>query len=235
MVIAMIKNASIRPTLGVIGGMGTGATARFYEMLHSLQNVKKEQEYIDIIVYSKPSIPDRTAYILGQSTDSPLSPLIHAAKTLETAGVDSLAIPCVTSHYFYKDLQSAVRIPIINMLDETAAYISENGYQKIGLLATDGTIKGRFFHDTMEKQGIDIFTPPEKTQEELMNIIYDIKRGQSIKAEALDGIVAQLQQKGAQTTLLGCTELSLIKKISSDHIDALEILAHASLKKCTGP
>ena len=193
--------------LGIIGGMGTQATACLYRMLHEQQSVAVEQEYIDVLLYSKPSIPDRTAYITGQSPESPLDALINAAKTLENAGVDCLVIPCATSHYFYDELIKAVNIPILNMLDTTAQYAKTIGAKKVCLLATDGTIKGRFFHNSLEKRGIEVITPPDGVQADLMDLIYDIKRGEAVSSEALGCIVSKACDDGVDAVVLGCTEL----------------------------
>jgi aspartate racemase len=220
----------IKPTLGIIGGMGVQSTGLFYDMLHNLQTIEVEQDYIDVILYSKPSTPDRTAYITGMSCDSPLGSILQAARTLESAGVACIAIPCVTSHMFYKDLSRAVSVPVINMLEETARLMSERGYGKIGLLATDGTLRGRFFHVALEKAGIEVSVPAEGDQAVLMRMIYSVKRGETVAPEALDAITVKLLRNGVQAVLLGCTELSMIIKGCRDvYIDALEVLARASI------
>lgn len=218
-------------TLGIIGGLGVQATSYFYDILHSLQTVVVEQEYLDIILYSKPSTPDRSAYISGRSGESPLNSLLNAALTLESAGATCIAIPCVTSHMFYDDLAQSVSIPIINMLEETACFVSERGYSKVGLLATDGTLKGRFFHTALEKSGIEVSEPSDDAQAALMNMIYNVKRGETVALEALDAIAAEMLEKGVQSVVLGCTELSLIAKGGNNYVDALDILARAALRE----
>jgi len=193
--------------------MGTQATACLYEMLHDLQCVPVEQEYIDVLLYSKPSIPDRTAFITGQSTVNPLEPLICAAKTLENAGVDCIAIPCATSHYFYDELTKAVSIPILNLLDETAQYVKAFGAKKVNLLATDGTLKSRLFHKAFEKYGIEVITPTDGVQADLMDMIYDIKRGEDVSPEALYGIASRAcNGGGVDAVVLGCTELCVVDR-----------------------
>ena len=47
-------------TLGVIGGVGPLATAYFLELLVRITEAHRDQEHIDAIIYSRPSIPDRT-------------------------------------------------------------------------------------------------------------------------------------------------------------------------------
>jgi len=224
----------MKPLLGVIGGMGTQATAWFYEKLHCLQTVSVEQEFLDVLLYSMPSAPDRTAYITGRSSESPLGSLIHAAKTLETAGADCIALPCATSHFFYADLVAAVNVPILNMLDETASYVSERGITKVCLFATDGTVKGRAFHSAFEKLGIEVVTPDDETQDSLMKIIYDVKRGVDVSPDTIDVITAKSLETGADAVILGCTELCVIASENPSAINILEVLAKASIDACKG-
>jgi len=227
--------------LGIIGGMGTQATACFYEVLHDRQNVVSEQEYIDVLLYSKPSIPDRTAFITGQSTDSPLGHLIDAAQMLESAGASCIVVPCATSHFFYDDLVKSVDIPVLNMLYETAKYIKECGIGNVCLFATDGTIKGGYFHNALEKLDIGLTVPSAGRQADLMDIIYDIKRGEVISAGILGPIIAEAFTGGAEAVVLGCTELCVNTDILWDKsaeynaalnatvINILEVLAEASV------
>jgi len=224
-----------KPLLGVVGGMGTQATAAFYEKLHSQQNVTKEQDYIDVLLYSIPSTPDRTAFITGQSTENPLEHLIKAAQTLEEAGATCIAIPCVTSHYFYMDLVKEVNIPILNMLDETAGFVSKKSIKKVNLLATDGTIKGRVFHSVFENNGIEVSVPSKENQCKLMAMIYEIKRGAAISQEiinTLNSISDDALKNGAEADILGCTELCIVANKSSPRfINTLGLLAGSALRQ----
>jgi len=223
-----------KPLLGIIGGMGTQATGCFYKKLHSMQKVTTEQEYLDVLLYSKPTIPDRTAYITGQSTESPLEPLISVAKTLESAGATCIALPCVTSHYFYDDLSKAVKVPILHIPNETAAVAKKRGIKKVCVLATEGTIKGKVFHTAFEKQGIEVLLPSDEMRSELMTIIYDVKRGVEVFPEKLERIVEKTQNNGAEAVILGCTEFCVIAKENPNMINTLELLAKASITQCRG-
>ena len=218
-------------TIGVLGGMGAMATAAFYTMLINAQSVKTEQEYLDVIIYSKTSIPDRTAFILGHSDNDPTNDLIAAAVTLEKGGVDFIAITCTTSHYFYDTIASAVKIPVINTLEETARHIQAQGLKSVGLLATDGTVQSRILHNVLEPMGIGVVTPDPAQQKVLMQQIYGIKQGKHVTREDFAKQENALFAKGAEAVILGCTELSLINgDVSKKRIDILEVLANAALK-----
>jgi len=224
------KQVNIKPLLGVAGGMGTQVTSCFYDKLHALQSVTVEQEYLDVLIYSKPTIPDRTAYITGQSSESPLEPLICVLRALESVGSTLIAVPCVTSHFFYDDLVKAVNVPVLNMLEETAAYTAERGIGKVCLFATDGTLKGGAFHNAFKKHGIDVIDPSDEIQSALMAIIYDIKRGVTLSSCVLDPLIEKALKTGAEAAVLGCTELCLLGSKRNDTIDTLEILAKSAVR-----
>ena len=220
-------------TMGVIGGMGALATAIFYAIVTNAQDrqVEVEQDYLDMIIYSKTSIPDRTAYILGQSDADPTADIIAAAITLEQAGADFLAMPCVTAHYFYREVADLVGIPFINLLDEIAAHVESEGLKRVGLLATQGTLQSRILHTVLEDRGVEVLTPGETEQALLMDMIYSIKVGGHVTGRDFDNLEDALFARGAQSIILGCTELSLIKgEIVTERIDALSVLARAALK-----
>ncbi|MCL2363285.1 MAG: amino acid racemase [Defluviitaleaceae bacterium] len=223
-------------TIGVVGGMGVQATARFYNQLIALQTVKREQDYIDVLIYSKSSIPDRTAYILRHSDESPLPTLNDAIQVLRNAGCGCIAIPCVTSHYFWDALHFDANTPILHMPDITAQAIQNRELTRVGLLATSGTVQGRFFHDALARRQIEIILPDEKSQARLMDYIYAIKANNPIDAHCLHEISAQLRAHGAQAVILGCTELNMDGNTYNDagilYIDALKLLARAALEYC---
>jgi len=211
--------------------MGTTATAVFYEKLHNLQKVKAEQEFIDTIVYSKPSIPDRTEFILGRSKESPLNALIEVAKTLENAGATVLTLPCMTSHFFYDELIKEIRTNLINLPDEVVKVTIARGFKKVALLATEGAIKGKILQSKFEAAGVESVIPEIETQEKLTKIIYDIKKGKQPKVGLSADITAELKKKGAQAIVLGCTELCINTIESDDYINTLDILAAAALRE----
>jgi len=220
--------------LGIIGGMGTQATACFYEKLHMLQNVSCEQDYHDVLLYSIPSVPDRTAYIIGESSDSPLDYLLHAARTLEAAGVSCIAIPCVTSHYFFSDISGAVDVPVLNLLDETVNSTLERNVKNVCLFATSGTIKSEILHNAFSKSGINISTPSNSVQADLMELIYDMKRGSEVHAGTLELITEKALEDGAEAVVYGCTELCIDAPHSPRVINTLDALAESTLKMLSG-
>lgn len=140
--------------LGVIGGLGPLATACFLEMVTEMTDASRDQDHLEMIIYSVPWIPDRTDYILGRSQDSPIDPMIEIGRKLAGEQVSCIAIPCMTAHYFYRELSERIPVPIVHGIYETGMEIQKNHIEKVGLMATDGTIRSRIFQDQLENMGL---------------------------------------------------------------------------------
>lgn len=229
----MIKNKKV---LGVIGGLGPIATAHFMELAINMCDAKCDQENLDMIIYNIPSIPDRTAYILDNSKESPLPRMVEIGHTLTEQGADQIAIPCVTAHYFCDELDLNISAPIINGVRETVAYLKDRNISKVGIMATDGTISSGLFAKELEAAGIKPVIPSKDGQAAVMHLIYNnIKAGTAPDMDKFAFVRDELFSLGAEAIILGCTELSLIKRdyiIGAGFIDVMEVLASQSLQKC---
>lgn len=225
--------------LGVIGGLGPMATAYYLELVIRMTDVKRDQDHPEIIIANIPSIPDRTAFILGESQDDPLSPMLEIGNQLKNMGATVVATPCITAHYFHEALQDGIGLPLIHAIRSTAEVLRGAGVRKVGLMATDGTVQSGIFQKQIEEYGMELVLPSEEGQRGVMTLIYDqVKAGLEPDLELFNSIRDQLRRNGAEAVVLGCTELSLLKKncdLGSDVLDALEVLAKESVLACGKP
>lgn len=228
-----------KSTLGVIGGLGPYATTHFMELVTRMTDTQSEQQNVDMIVYNFPSIPDQTGYLLGSNLKSPLPGLLWAARGLSRQQVRGIAIPCITAHFFYKDLNEEVRVPILNAVEETVKELSRNHIHCAGIMATDGTIVSGLFTKALLNSGIRPVLPSKEAQADVMHLIYrNIKAGKKPEMDRFHRCEEELRQKGAEVIILGCTELSLIKRdhsLNSGFLDAMEVLARESVLQCGKP
>lgn len=227
-----------RKTLGVIGGVGPLSTAYFMEVLINKTKAATDQEHIDMVVLNHCAIPDRTAFILDNTKENPVPLMCEDAKKLEALGCSVIATPCNTAHYFYDRLQAAVKIPIINMIEETAKELKNNGVERAGIMATSGTVSTRLFQDALIRHSIEPVVPSPQNQMYVMSIIYDsIKAGLPIDLEKFKSVINELRLNSCQKVILGCTELSVLKKeysLGDFYIDSLEVLCERAIKACGG-
>lgn len=223
--------------LGILGGLGPMASVYFYELLTAHTAAEKDSDHIDLILSSRASTPDRTAFILGESKDDPAPVMCKEARRLECAGATLIAIPCNTAHFFYRQIQDAVSVPVINIIEETVKMLARSGTRKIGVLATEGTVRSGAYKSVAERYGIGYAVPCDADQKTLNHLIYgQIKRGDAPDTEAFSRVCGHLRKDGCDRLVLGCTELSLIgKAVRQDpHIfaDSLEILACRTILAC---
>lgn len=225
-------------TLGVIGGLGPIATAYFMELVIKMTDAERDQEHIEMIVYNFPKIPDRTAYILGQSRENPVDSMIAIGKKLEAQGADYIAIPCVTAHYFHKELSESIRIPILHAIRETGEEILKKKVGTVGLMATDGTVQSGIFQKQLEEMGLKVLAPESEYQRLVMDIIYkNVKAGNPPDIDKFNRVSRHLRERGAKILILGCTELSLIMRdfsIGKGYVDVMEVLAQRAVLLCRG-
>ncbi len=225
-----------RTLLGILGGLGPMATVYFYEMLTSHTKAERDQDHMDIIISSRATTPDRTAFIVGESEISPIGVMIEEGKRLRDFGAELISMPCNTAHYFYDELTSALDIPVVNILYETAAHIKRTGARTAGILATEGTARSGAYAHMCERVGLNCILPDSEHQALLTEIIYgEIKQGKPADMEKFRRVSRHMTDRGADRLVLGCTELSLIKRdnaLGEPYVDSLEVLAIRTIALC---
>lgn len=224
----------MKHTIGILGGMGPAATADMLEKFVALRRASCDQQHIPLIVSSIPDIPDRTACLLSGGP-SPYHYLEQYLHMLEAAGAECIVIPCNTAHYWFEDLRAVARVEMISILDATLNAIPAS-VSRVGLLATDATLAARLYQDKAAARGITLVQPEREGQAQVMQAIYALKRGDKTAAEAL--LLPQIRQlaaRGAQTMVMGCTEIPLIVaghegEFSCGFIDSTAALVRAAIR-----
>src|SRR5579872_7176152 len=142
-------------TIGIIGGVGSLATADLFSKILASVPALGDQDYPHIIIDNDPSIPDRTAAILAGG-ESPVPALTKVGKRLTQAGAQVLSIPCNTAHAFFDELQASVEVPLVNMIDETVAHIkaAHPDVRRVGVLATSGTRAAAVYDVALARCGL---------------------------------------------------------------------------------
>ena len=244
--------------IGILGGMGTQAGLDFCNKLAIQYRGKIDQDYPLFFLYNKSDIPGRPESI-GASTgtlsnrfvntsskkkyEKVLKSLVAGCRKLEKAKCKFIVIPCNTAHYWYEDLQKKIKIPIVNMPKEVFYHTKKNCKKnsKIGLLATEGTLKTKVY-DKIFNKSYKLFFPSDKLQKLSVNkAIKDVKMGNVKKAaKKIQPAINYLIKNKCKKIILGCTELPIaifafksIKTVKSSKIflDPNLILANAAMKK----
>ena len=244
--------------IGILGGMGTQAGLDFCNKLAILSRGKIDQEYPLFILYNKSNIPGRPESIGVQTRtfstlprrtkniikyNKVLKSLLEGCRSLEKSGCKFIVIPCNTAHYWYNDLKKKIKIPIINMPNEVFLHAKKmcKKNTKIGLLATEGTLKTQIY-EKLFKNEYELIKPNSNLQIQSVNkTIKHVKMGSIKLAEkSIKPAINYLIKNNCKKIILGCTELPIAifafkslknAKISKLYLDPNLILANSSMAK----
>lgn len=213
-----------RKTLGIVGGMGPKATVNFVDEVIDATPAAVDQEHIPTIIHNDPTIPDRNDAILHDG-ESPLPKILTHVTALEAQGVDVIAIPCNTAHYFYDEIDNHSTVPVLNMIAAVRSKIERDNVKKAALLATSTVLQTGIYADHFSSADLRLVVPEEA--DSLMDVIYDIKRGEIERAQRnFDRIVDELRDRGVDSVIVGCTDLSTMSVPASLAVyDSANVLA----------
>lgn len=227
----------MRHFFSVIGGMGTAATESYVRLLNARTQAKKDQDYMNYILVNDATVPDRTSYILDHSQPSFYPDLLADIQQQSLLHPDFMVMVCNTAHYFFDDLQAATDVPLLHMpriaIQEMCARYPDE--QRIGLIATKGTIADGIYTHEIERTGREVVLGDAALQDQVMDLIYTyIKEQNVVNAALYHEILAAMHDKfGVNVVVLGCTELSLAQEKAGDHpyqvIDAQSIIVDKTL------
>ena len=244
--------------IGILGGMGTQAGLDFCNKLAVLNRGKIDQEYPLFLLYNKSNIPGRpesigsqTKNLSNKSTNKTsrekynkvLKSLLKGCKLLEKNKCKFIVIPCNTAHYWFEDLQNKINIPIINMPKEVFRFTKKKckNNSKVGLLATEGTLKTGVYKKFFEKD-YQLIEPSQKIQKLSVNKAIRLVKMGNVKAaaKAIKPAIDSLIKMRCKKIILGCTELPIaifafksFKNVKSSKVflDPNLILAHSAMVK----
>ncbi|MBN2100609.1 amino acid racemase [Candidatus Dojkabacteria bacterium] len=228
-------------TIGVLGGMGPVVTAEFMRYLVKFSQIKsgavQDNEYPPSIVYSiglegfgEKGITDRR--IVKEQ-------LLNYVKKIESDGADFIVIPCNSVHEFIDDMRNEVGIPIISIIEEVCKKAKAIGSRNVGVLSGISTYETKLYIKFLESLGLHGINVTQSQNIELKNVIRNVMGGANNKddTKVLKRIVCDLNVRGAEIIIVGCTELSLAvsqNDIDVKLVDSLEVLAHVAVDLAYG-
>lgn len=209
----MTDPTGTKEIIGILGGMGPAATADFYAKLVSMTPGRSDQDHLRTVIWSDPTIPDRTDALLGNGPD-PTPWLLDGSRVLREAGATVIAIPCNTAHAFVPRIIDRVGLPIVHMIGEVAQHLTTLSPQvrTAGLLATTGTVRAGLYQEWLDRSGIELVLPDVDSQNaEVMAGIRAVKAGvrDGAATALLTRAARRLADRGAQAIIAGCTEIPL--------------------------
>ena len=175
-------------TIGIIGGMSPESTVLYYQIINRETNRRLGG--------------NRSAKILLDSVD--FEEIVRLQKSGDWAAAGNVLAPAI---------EQAAGIPLLHVVDATAAAIKRQGLSAVGLLGTRFTMSDGFYTERMGSQGVQTITPTAAEQDEIHRIIFDelcLNRIRPESARYFYDVIGRLKNEGAQGVILGCTEICLL-------------------------
>lgn len=205
-------------TIG-IAGLASYATADIFKRIVDAFPAEKEWDRPRVIIDNDCRIPSRVRAILyGENIEEVVSGMTSQIHYLIAGGADKVIVGCNTAHYFLPSvcerLGSKESDRILNLIANTGKYILDKyGEIEIGLIASEGVLDTRIYHNTMEEKGIRVYSPDKNKYTVIREMIESVKQDK-INAEIISKFSALLEEFSQKYIVLGCTELPVLYDVA---------------------
>lgn len=221
--------------IGLIGGAGVAATNKLQELIEielTKNGAFRDAHHPEMIIWQATQVPSRSMYLEGKG-ESFIPGYVDIAKKLKQCGADKICMCCNTAHYAIEEISKRADIKFINLVENCVIIAKKTGIHKIGLIASDGCLKGKVYEKYFKKHcpDIEIIYPNEKYQKLVTKGICNIKNIHRFdKENSIDKpdnifkeIKKHLNKNGAEKIIIGCTDIR-VGYYEKDNIDSLEVL-----------
>lgn len=223
-------------TIGLIGGMSWESTAVYYRRinesvrtlrggLHSAEIALRSLDFTRVVELQKAGRWDDAGTLLGE-----------AGAGLARCGAACVLICTNTMHLVSEPVARLSGVPLIDIIDETAAALKADGRSRPLLLATRYTMEHGFYAERMARHGITVTVPDCDARQSVHDIIFDeLCQGtvrDASRRRYLD-IIDCARAQGVDSVILGCTEISLLvdpKDLPLPGYDSTAIHADAAVR-----
>lgn len=223
-------------TIGLIGGMSWESTAVYYRLINeavrrergglaSAEIALRSLDFTRVVELQKAGNWDAAGRLLGE-----------AGAGLARVGAACVLICTNTMHLVSGPVAAMSGVPLIDIIDETAAALSADGRRRPLLLATRYTMEHGFYTERMARHGIEVVTPDADDRTAVHDVIFgELCQGQIRDAsrERYHAIVEAARARGVDSVILGCTEISLLvdpAKLPLPGYDSTAIHAAAAIR-----
>ena len=200
-------------TIGLLGGMSWESSLEYYRLVN--QEVKQALggfHSAKCLLYSL-DFEEIENYQRNGEWEKATKVMIDAASRLEKGGADFVVICTNTMHKMFEEVQAAIHIPLLHIVDAVVYEIKNKGIQSVGLLGTRFTMEEDFYVNRIKSHGLNVFIPHEEERKTVHRVIYqELVMGKilSESREEYKKIIHHLELQGAQGVILGCTEIGLL-------------------------
>ena len=191
------------------------ATVNYYKGINQRVNEIMGGYNIAEIIMHSVNFANIEAFVRGNQWDDSADYLIDKALKLEQAGADFILCVSNTMHRVAPQIEAAINVPFLHIAEPVVEAIESAKMHTVGLLGTLPIMEANYMRDYYIKHGINVVVPTKADMilvdriifdELVKEVVTDISRQQYVR------VARQLEAKGAQGIILGCTEIEMLLK-----------------------
>ena len=198
-------------TIGIVGGIGPESTIDYYRLLVAAGHMR--------IIINSVAVQDLLGMMMKGDTTGVADYLVDAVEQLALAGADVAIIAANTPHIAFDEVQRRSRIPLVSIVEATAAHVQAQGMTRVGLLGTRFTMTGRFYPEVFARRGLSLVVPAAED----LDYVHEKYLGEFLKnefrPETRDGVLGVIERMqrdgGVEAVILGGTELPILLRADS--------------------
>jgi aspartate racemase len=206
-------------TIGIIGGMSPESTVTYYQHIVRRHEAEFHDHSYPRIVIVSVSFQKYVTWQHEGNWNQITGELDMEFQRVAAAGADFAILATNTMHKVLPSIRSP--IPVLSILDAVAKHTQAHGIKSVGLTGTKFTMSDGFYAEGLERRGLRVLTPSPVQQDEIHRIIYEeliFGKISPNSVERFSQIAQDLCNEGANSILLGCTELELLTRDYSSEI-----------------
>lgn len=221
--------------LGLVGGLGVGATVHYYEKLAKAHEARGCA--LDIVI-THAETARVFEYVQAGDRNRLAEYLNGYIRRLKAAGADVAAIPAVTPHFCMRELGTISPLPVVNIFPPLVRELAARSAKRVAVFGTRFVIESEIFGELDATEFIQ-WRPHEV---DLIHKTYvEVARtGQGTKQqhrELTDLARTAIKRDGADTVILAGTDLALLFNESNTdfpYIDCAALHIQAILRELLG-
>ncbi len=206
--------------IGLLGGMSWESSALYYAILNEAVRERLGGYHSARVVMSSVDFAEVEALQAAGEWAAAGELLAGEAAALEAAGAECLVLCTNTMHKVAGAIEAATTVPLVHIVDVTAAAVRAAGLSRVALLGTRFTMEQSFVRDRLAAHGVEVLVPSGEDLETVHRVIYDeLVHGvvREPSRAAYVEVVGRLVDAGAKGVVLGCTEIELL--LGADDVD----------------
>jgi aspartate racemase len=215
--------------VGIIGGLGVGATVHYYEKITAACTARK---IVPDLVFNHADANTGQAFVRAGRLDQLGDYLKPYIEQLATAGAEAVAIPAVTPHIAIAEIKARTKVPLINIMETLGAELRAKKLRRVALFGTIYTMQGSLWGQVMDVEVVKAQPDEMKFVGEAYQRLLDTRTPAPGDVDRLCEIAAALQKRdGVEAILLAGTDLTVIfdeatagfpaVDVARPHIDAI--------------